>query len=90
MFTSESIDETFANFTKQSTQQKGKEEQWERTQVQAKGAITLSGSQNSKGTNYVSKPLPITKNISQKESERKPKSVINLEKPSFAMMAHFK
>jgi hypothetical protein len=31
----------------------GKEEQWERTQIRTKGAITLSGSQSSKGTNYV-------------------------------------
>jgi hypothetical protein len=87
---SKSIDETFVNFTKQITQQKGKEKKWERTQVRAKGAITLSGSQSSKGTNYVSKPPPIAKNISQKESEKKPKSVVNLEKPSLAMMAHFK
>jgi hypothetical protein len=68
----------------------GKEEHWERTQVRAKGVIILSGFQSSKGTNHVPEPPPITKNISQKESERKPKSVVNLEKPSLAMIAHLK
>ncbi len=51
------------------------------TQVRAKGAITLSGSQSNKGTNYVPEPPLIAKNISQKESERKPKNVVNLKKP---------
>ncbi len=68
----------------------GKEEQWERTQVRAKGAITLSGSQNNKGTNYVPEHPLVTRNISQKESERKLENVINLKKPSLTMMAHFK
>ncbi len=64
----------------------GKEEQRERTQVWARSSKIQGGPQRVKGTNYVLKPPPLARSKLEEEREEKPKSSINLEEPSFAMI----
>jgi hypothetical protein len=42
------------------------------------------------GTNHVLKPLPIIRNILEKNSDEKLEKIIGLEKFSFAMTTRFK
>jgi hypothetical protein len=73
------IDETLANFIKQTANKRGKKEQRERTQAQARSTKTQIGSQKGKRTNYVLESPPIASIILEKEKERKLERIISLK-----------